>query len=226
MPDRPANPAIPTIVVPLAFEERWLRRLVPGLATRGHVVRCGLGRSGVLRTVPSLRPAGPIVLCGIAGGLVDTAPVGAAAWISEAVTATGVARPDVVPPGVRLERLYASETLIETPREKAELAARTGTTMVDMETASFAEIARERGWAWGVLRGVSDGPEQDFPPEIAGWITPMGDLRRSRIAFDLARKPRLWAAARELSRHGGIAMQAVAALLSRWLEDRERERSP
>ena len=222
MPDRPVNPPIPTIVVPLAFEEGWLRRLVPGLATRGHVLRCGLGRAGVRQTLPGLRPAGPVILCGIAGGLVDAAPVGAAAWVSEAVTDGATLRPDIVPAGVRLERLYASETLIETPRDKAILATRTGTTMVDMETASFAEIARERGWAWGVLRGVSDGPEHEFPPEIAGWLTPMGDLRRSRMTFDLVRKPRLYAAARELSRNGGVAMRAVAELLSRWLQDRER----
>jgi nucleoside phosphorylase len=224
MPDRPANPAIPTIVVPLAFEEGWLRRLIPGLATRGQVVRCGLGRAGVRQTLPGLKPAGPVILCGIAGGLVDAAPVGAAAWVSEAVTEGATLRPDIVPAGVRLERLYASETLIETPRDKALLAARTGTTMVDMETASFAEIARERGWAWGVLRGVSDGPEHDFPPEIAGWITPKGDLRRSRVTIDLVRKPRLLRAARELSRNGGVAMRAVAELLSGWLGDRERSR--
>ena len=104
MPDRPANPAIPTIVVPLSFEEGWLRRLIPGLATRGHVVRCGLGRAGVRQTLPGLKPAGPVILCGIAGGLVDAAPVGAAAWVSEAVTEGATLRPDIVPAGVRLER--------------------------------------------------------------------------------------------------------------------------
>lgn len=214
----------PTILAPLAFEENALRRFIPGLAERANIVRCGLGRAGVLRSVPPLRPAGPVILCGIAGGLVDAAPVGAAAWISEAVSGAGAVRPDVVPSGVRLERLYASETLIETPKDKALLAARTGTVMVDMETAAFAEIARERGWSWGVLRGVSDGPEQDFPPEIAGWITPTGDLRRGRVVLDLVRKPQLLGAARELSRHGTIAMRAVAELLSRWLDGEGRSR--
>jgi hypothetical protein len=71
---------------------------------------------------------------------------------------------------------------------------------------------------------VSDGPEHDFPPEIAGWITPMGDLRPGRVAIDLVRKPRLLGAARELSRHGTIAMRAVAELLGEWLESREAAR--
>jgi len=217
----PATPPRPTILLPLAFEESSLRRFAPDIGRRADLVRCGLGRAGVCRTVPTLRPAGPVVLCGIAGGLVAAAPVGAAAWVSEAVTATGPIRPSVVPGGVRVERLYASEVLIETQAAKAELAARTGTTLVDMETASFAEIAIERDWRWGVVRGVSDGPEHEFPAEITGWITPMGDLRAGRVAFDLVRKPRLIASARELSRHGSIAMRAVADLLGRWLDEHE-----
>ena len=178
----------------------------------------------MLRTVPALRPAGPVVLCGIAGGLVDAAPVGAAAWISEVVTADGERRATVLPEGVRRERLFGSETLVETPREKAELARRTGTTLVDMEAAAFTEIAAARGWSWGVLRGVSDGPEHEFPPEIAAWLTPMGDLRPGRVAIDLVRKPRLVGAARELSRHGTVAMRAVAELLAGWLDAREAAR--
>ena len=214
----------PTILAPLAFEEKALRRFVARIAERADLVRCGLGRAGVLRTVPGLRPAGPVLLCGIAGGLVDAAPVGAAAWISEVVTARGEVPARVLPEGARRERLFASETLIETHREKAELARRTGTTLVDMEAAAFTEIAVARGWSWGIVRGVSDGPEHEFPPEIAAWLTPMGDLRRGRVAIDLVRKPRLLGAARELSRHGTIAMRAVAELLGEWLESREAAR--
>jgi hypothetical protein len=44
------------------------------------------------------------------------------------------------------------------------------------------------------------------------------------VAIDLVRKPRLLGAARELSRHGTIAMRAVAELLASWLDERERSR--
>ena len=64
--------------------------------------------------------------------------------------------------------------------QKHALFLRTGAVCADMESVAVATAAARRGLPLLVLRAVSDGPEDDPPPDLANAIDAFGrtDLRR------------------------------------------------
>ncbi len=106
---------------------------------------------------------------------------------------------------------------LTTPAAKRAWADRSGADLVDLESAAFARIATTNGWDWGIVRGVSDGPDTTLPGDIDTWVDGRGRPRPGRVLravlggrVGVGRLARLRA-------DGIAAMSAAAVVLQRML---------
>ncbi len=93
------------------------------------------------------------------------------------------------------------------------LAHRTGAIAVDMESAIILAVARERGLAAIVVRGVSDTADQSLPPGLARLVDAGGQTRPARAAALVLRRPALLGQAWALRRGILLALTAVAVVI-------------
>jgi adenosylhomocysteine nucleosidase len=94
-------------------------------------------------------------------------------------------------------RLVTVDQVIRTAGEKAELRARTGADVVDMETAAVASVCHDRSQPFFGVRVVSDDASADLPPEVLTIMGPTGSFRLGATVGALWRRPaslkELWA---------------------------------
>jgi adenosylhomocysteine nucleosidase len=109
--------------------------------------------------------------------------------------------------------LATVEEVVDTPTAKAALAHRTGAIAVDMESAVILAVARERGLAAIVVRGVSDTADQSLPPGLARLVDAGGQTRPARAAALVLRRPALLGQAWALRRGILLALTAVAVVI-------------
>jgi hypothetical protein len=169
-------PPQPIVVCPLAFERRALHGA--GLGTLCRIECCGPGPSAVAAWAEDLAPAAPVILCGLAGSARDPFRV-RRAFAAAAILLDDGRRLDPplgAGPGPAPVIASADRTLT-TPAEKADWVRRTGADLVDLESATFARLAVERGWRWTVVRGVSDGPRASLPAGLDEWVDDRGRTR-------------------------------------------------
>ena len=107
---------------------------------------------------------------------------------------------------------------LTTPAAKRAWADRSGADLADLESAAFARIAVRKGWNWGIVRGVGDGPDATLPSVIDTWVDGRGRSRPGRVLravlggrVGIGRLARLRA-------DGIAAMSAAAVVLQRMLE--------
>jgi adenosylhomocysteine nucleosidase len=103
--------------------------------------------------------------------------------------------------------------------EKKRLRETYGASMVDMEAATVARLARAHGLAFRVLKAISD--EHDF--ELAAlnqFADQRGQFRTAAFAFHTAVRPALWKTTMHLGRASAEAIraldQAVLLMLDRF----------
>lgn len=197
-------------------EAKWLR----GIAhTRADLRICGVGPQRItdlLRTLPAGTPA--VLLAGVAGGLRDTPitpRIRAVVDIHGRTHAPHWTTPWL--PGSQECTLLGSNTVACTPTDKRSLRDRTGADLVDCETHALAAWAEESGVAWGVLRGVSDGPDAHLPNEVVGWLDETGRARTRTAIAGILRKPALIPTLLHLMRGTNLAMRALGHPFSRLL---------
>jgi nucleoside phosphorylase len=87
--------------------------------------------------------------------------------------------------------LIGVDRVVSTPADKRALAESTAASIVDMESHGFIAACERRGFAWAVVRGVSDTPEETLPEEVLRWVTPRGDTRVGAAVLDMVKRPRL-----------------------------------
>jgi adenosylhomocysteine nucleosidase len=80
-------------------------------------------------------------------------------------------------PRIKAGRLLTVDGIVRTAAEKAELRARFGADVVDMESAGVAAACAERSARFLSIRVISDEAEADLPPEVATMITGSGSYR-------------------------------------------------
>lgn len=193
---------------------------------QSRLVQTGIGKDAILTTLTreathgQLAPDTLVILAGAAGGLTrdvhDVPPIGRIidthghAWTPAATTDT--ASPSVT--------LIAVDHIVEGPADKHALYARTGASVVDMESHAFAADCQARGLAWTVVRGVSDTPDQTLPAQVLAWIDPAGNTRALRAATDLLLSPRLVphivGVVRRCNRVLPLVGDRVASIASAW----------
>ncbi len=203
---------LPIVVTPLRFEQRVLTRAAPPL----DLHCCGPGPAAITKwAVAGGRTSRPVVLAGLAGGLSERTTPGSAFAVDRVIDGQGREWP--VPLAAQLGARTPPVTVISTVKTvtsaaaKRALAGTCGADLVDLESVAFAHAATKLGWTWGIVRGVSDGPDDDLPPGAAGWIDDRGRTRTWRVAADILRSPSMTPRLLALRRHGVAGMRAAAA---------------
>jgi adenosylhomocysteine nucleosidase len=101
---------------------------------------------------------------------------------------------------------------IASVREKARLAERYGALLVDMEAATVARIAREKGLGFRAIKGVSDA--YDFELSSLGkFAGERGSFRTGAFALHTALRPWEWAKTMELGRGSTKALERLDEVL-------------
>lgn len=199
-----------TVVTPLIFEASCLRPLAQEAGW--NLVVSGPGQAGIDRLETQLdRPPGSVVLlAGLAGGLDPGLETGQYLAACEVQDESGAR----FKPSLQVESnagvLLSALEIASTAEQKAHLRRATGADAVDLESGPFARMAEDRGWQWGIVRGISDDAHTGLPVGCEHWIGPAGQARPRAILASIARSPRLLGTLPGLRRKGRQAMHSVA----------------
>ena len=201
------------------IEASFLRRIVRDRAT---ITVCGIGANRLRATLAALPSDTPsVILAGVAGGL---RPTSVAPRIRAVISDSGsLAAPHwTIPWNPSASDTEALLVGVDAPawtvEEKATLARASGADLVDCESHELASWAARAGAAWGVVRGVSDGPDDALPRAAEGWLDEIGKPNLGRVVMDLARRPSLIPPVLRMRSGTGRAMRAVAQGLDRLLD--------
>jgi adenosylhomocysteine nucleosidase len=93
--------------------------------------------------------------------------------------------------------------------EKRQLAERYQAVMVDMEAATVARLARERGVQFRCVKGISDGAT-DRLPDFSRFISARGQLRMPAFLAHVALRPGYWRNLARLGKNSGQAAENLA----------------
>ena len=166
------------VVCPLRFERRALGRA--GVGRYCELVCCGAGAVAAARWASDFVASGPVILCGLAGALNDNFDVGTAHAVAAVVDVDGR----------RLEPsmweqagpvISCPPSTLRTPQAKQAWSADSGADLADLESEALARVAIEKEWRWGIVRGVSDGPDTTLPAGIDTWVDTAGRTRTGRV---------------------------------------------
>jgi adenosylhomocysteine nucleosidase len=184
------------LVCALRAEERAARKAGAAIA------RVGLGGSLPL-------PPGSLVGFGLAGALTPRLPPGTLVTAIRVVDEDGSALWEGEPLPIAHARpavLCAARGVVDTPAERAALAARTGADAVDLESGVLAASGR----LVGVVRAISDTPGRPVG-RLARAATPEGDTAWGVVATALVTEPRSALAAALAARRALASLERAAA---------------
>jgi adenosylhomocysteine nucleosidase len=170
-----------------------------------------------------------LIVVGVAGGLSPALPLGALlvahevvedgwpvpapdeAWLQRARRATGATPATFV----------STRNMLCTPQDKAHAysnLAGGGVAAVDLETATFARAASERGLPYVALRAISDTAEESLPLDFNTLRDRTGAVDSRLVALRALTRPRLlpslWDWRRRLSLCSENLARAVQTLLA------------
>lgn len=183
---------------------------------RAIAVCAGMGAARVtlaMRLAESKGPLDRVISAGYAGALRAEIAASTLFW------------PSVVIDGYTGERYtceQGSGTLVSTGHvvhreEKREMAVRWQADLVDMEAATVAKLAAERGLPFRTLRVVSDEAEEILP-ELNRFTDARGGFRETAFAAYVMMHPWLIPTAVRMGRHAAQSSQAMAQELRIFLE--------
>jgi len=187
---------------------------------RGHIgsievaAACsGMGAAAVARAVEHVLAPGNVdtlVSIGWAGSLSCGLSAPEAVAVREVIDdATGEHFPTASGEGQRLITLHH----VADQKEKRQLAEKYQATLVDMEAAAVARIARERRLAFLCFKAVTDGPN-DKLPDFNRFIGQDGQLHVPSLARWAALRPGHWGPLRRLGKNSNLAAQELARFIS------------
>lgn len=114
----------------------------------------------------------------------------------------------------RQGRLLTVDQVVRTSQEKAELRARTGADMVDMESFSVAQLCAERSLRFLSVRVISDDARTELPPEVLTLVGPTGGYRIGAAVGALLKRPSSLSTMLRLRDHAQASAQALGAALA------------
>lgn len=186
-----------TVCAPTAFEAGRLRHALAQCPARIEVRQVGVGPAARFPDGPDQSPdrqsalprGSTVILAGVAGALDPSLPAGSAFWASRVIDDAGMAwHPPLTAAGAL--PLLGTDSVLATPERKRAARVRTGASLADCESASFARVATAAGWRWGIVRGISDGAGDSVPAWMPGLLRADGSL--SLPALALAVLPAPW----------------------------------
>ena len=206
------------VVCPMEIERRAL-----GHIAGARVDVCGPGPTAFRHWAASIQPNVTVILAGVAGGLSAHAQLGEARCIEDVwIRGASIERTAFRLPGPAW-RVAGSDHLVATSEAKRQLALESGATIVDMESHAFTIEATRRGWRHAIVRGVSDGHDDEIPAEVESLVDQRGRTRVFAATTLLLRRPALLGTLRELGRRTERAMASVGEIV-RALAAAERSR--
>ena len=120
-------------------------------------------------------------------------------------------------------RLITTPTVADA-QEKHRLRQSYGATLVDMEAATIARLARMREIPICCFKGVSDGVDADLP-DLSPFIDQHGQMRMPAFLAHVATRPHYWSPLARLGRNSSIAAQAIATKIEKFLIEKNVERA-
>jgi adenosylhomocysteine nucleosidase len=173
-------------------------------------VCAGMGAPAARRAFSAAEFAGSLDLVfsvGWAGALKPEAEPGAACVVSEIIDTQTGERFSSAPPGsgVRL----VTTVMAAGEREKQRLAASYNASLVDMEAAAIARLARMRDIPMHCIKAVSDGLDANLP-DLNPFIDVDGKLRMAAFLGYVALRPQYWAPIAALARTSSTAAHNLA----------------
>lgn len=174
-------------------------------AGRLRVVASGMGRDNAARAARTLCAGGIDVLVswGVAGALSDSLERGNLILV-DAIQERGETMPvdfawrkrlavalDDKRVRFRSGCVCCCDHAVGSVAEKRRLAAR-GCSIVDMESAGVAQVARQAQVPFVAVKTVCDPLQRELPPVIAQLLSPDGRVRWRVLAAVLARGPAAW----------------------------------
>lgn len=194
---------------------------------RGHIgsiqvaAACaGMGAAAVARACEHvLAPGGvdTLVSIGWAGSLSCGLRPPEAVSVREVIDdATGERFPTVPIEGEDQGQRLVTLGRVAGQDEKRALAEKYQATLVDMEAAAVARIARERGLAFLCFKAVTDGPN-DKLPDFNRFIGEHGQIHVPSLARWAALHPSHWGPMRRLGKNSRLAAQELAHFVVRSL---------
>lgn len=157
-------------------------------------------RCGVKALLEAARP-GRLLAVGCAGGLSPELGPADLIMARRVVAADGSGReaPEASgsaarAAGARLGTVVTVDRLVLTSEEKRRLRESLvpggEASVVDLESACYAEAAAEAGVPWTVIRAVHDTASEDLPDFLHACTGPGGEIRRPAVLRHAARHPR------------------------------------
>jgi adenosylhomocysteine nucleosidase len=195
-------------------------------AEASHVVlvTAGMGAERVTLAVEAALASGGVdllVSAGLAGACEAWLEPGSVAEATEVVdTRTGERHRTDATGAVLVDPKYsprkglskgivlATAPQIVTVAEKARLRQTYGASMVDMEAATVARLARAHGIRFRAVKGISDGPEFELGG-LSRFTGKHGEFLTLRFALHTALRPGTWKKAMELGRWSNLALAGL-----------------
>lgn len=230
------------ILCPLEHEAKALRARLAGR----RVEVCGPGRAvgPRVRALTGSRPA-LLILAGLCGGLTRSEVVPRITRIVSTrgqtwrvpVTLPRDAQAGGTPPtgNGKARRLHGAveesdgvtvigvDEIVRSARAKRALGERFAGELCDMESHHFAHACVDLGVPWAIVRGVSDGPEDDLPEGIDRLVDAHGNARLGAALGMCARRP--WEIGRllRLRKKSDQALERVALAVERLIQSEESD---
>jgi nucleoside phosphorylase len=165
-------------------------------------------RRALLERLEELTPEF-VLTCGFAGGLDPRLSVG------DVVFATHDSDLEVklVAANARAAKVHCSSRIATTVEEKAELRRATAADAVEMESAAFEEVCRQRGIRFAIVRVISDTANENLPLDFNQLSRPDWSLDYGKLAWAVVKSPQKVPALLRLQKHSNQAAARLAEVL-------------
>jgi adenosylhomocysteine nucleosidase len=198
------------------------------------LVTAGMGPERVTLAVEAALASGDVdllVSAGLAGACEALLEPGFVAEATEVVDArTGERYRTDATAGVLIDTRFGSRkevakgiVLVTAPQivtvaEKSRLRQTYGASMVDMEAATVARLARAHGVRFRAVKGISDGPEFELGG-LSRFTGKRGEFLTARFALHTMLRPWTWSKAMELGKWSNLALGGLRGKLRQILAE-------
>jgi adenosylhomocysteine nucleosidase len=180
----------------------------------------GAGVDAATRAFAEAEKSGPIdevISTGWAGALREEFLLGQAYDVSTVIDArTGERFVATCPPN---DCCLVTSSRVAGAGEKKRLASTYDATLVDMEAAGVARLAKMRGVPFYCVKGISDGPSDQLP-DFNSFISPNGQFKLARFVVFAVLRPSNWPALMRMGENSKKAARNIAQSLQNLLNER------
>jgi adenosylhomocysteine nucleosidase len=191
-----------------------------------YIAVCGgMGTSAAMRSFAAAEHIGTldmVLSVGWAGALDDEMKPGQCYIASEVIDALTGERFSLTDGNRKLRLVTTPRVVDET--EKNRLRSSYAAVLVDMESSAIARLAQIRSIPICCFKAVSDGRGAKLP-DINSFIDEHGQLRMLPFLGYVALRPQYWSSLIQLGKTSSTAAKALAATISKFLEEKNVERT-